>query len=601
MRFTRNQLNTVVLSSVRFFFCLLLASLLLVACENSQGKPPENNAPREAKGGRSYGGVFRLSESEYVKSLYPPNITDVFSYRVSTQIYEGLFKFDQANLNVIKCLVDDYSVDESSKVYTIKLKKGVYFHDDPCFADGKGREMTAEDVKYCFTQVCTQNPNNQSFSVFDNLLVGANEYHAATASGKKPDFDVKGIKVLDTHTIQLTLLSPSSVFLYNLARPATFIYPREAFEKYGIEMRIKAVGTGPFRLSDVDENIAIILKKHNRYHGVDSLGNQLPFLDAVSIQFLKDKKTELFEFKKGNLDMLYRLPTEYIIEILEETGDSTANGEYAQYELQRAPEMLTQLLFFHTQNGVFKNVNVRKAFSFAIDREKILEFILNNEGYAPGNHGITPPSFKDYDINQITGYGLNADSAKYYLAKAGYPNGKGFPSIELQFNTEGERNTNVVVEVQKQLKDNLNVNLELKTGPIAQNIENATSGNFSLARFAWSADYPSAENFLWIFHSKTVPSSPQEKSFPNIARYKNTTFDHYYDQALQAKNVNEANRYFMLAEQTLMNDAPIIVLWYDEGYRLVQSYVKNFPNNPMQYRDLSQVYLEPAKESQAGL
>lgn len=576
------------------FIYSLLICVALYACDSTKTTQLENELPTVAKGGRHYGGVFRLSEAEYIKSLYPPNITDVFSYRVASQIYEGLFKFDPTTLKIENGLVESHKVDSSRMVYTFKLKKGIYFHNDPAFESGVGRELKAEDVKYCFTQLCTRNINNQGFSIFKDILKGANAYFDTTASGKKPDFEVEGIKVLDDYTIQLTLEKPSSVLLYNLARPTSFIYPKEAYEKYGLDMRIKAVGTGPFKLSNVDEGISMILKRNNKYHGVDEFGNKLPFLDAISIQFIKDKKTELFEFKKGNLDMLYRLPTEYIIEVLEEVSNDSPNGN--PYELQRAPEMLTQFLSFHTQEGVFKDVNVRKALSFAIDRNEILEFVLNGEGYAPGNHGITPPTFVDYKTDQIKGYNLNVDSAKYYLSKAGFPNGKGFPKVTLQLNSEGERNNLVAVEVQKQLKDHLNININLEVLPFAQLMNNGESGKFQFLRAAWSADFPSAENFLWLFYSKDVPVSAQEKSYPNIFRYRNADFDRLYENALNARTIEEANKYFFQAEQTLMKDAPIIVLWYDEGYRLIQTYVKNFPNNPMQYRDFSEVYLEQAKE-----
>ena len=358
-------------------------------------------------------------------------------------------------------------------------------------------------------------------------------------------------------------------------------------------MRIKTVGTGPFRLSSVDDEVSLILKRHDNYHGVDSLGNRLPFLDAVSVKFIKDKKTELFEFRKGELDMVYRLPTDFIIEILEQVG-SSEKGEYNQFELQRTPEMITQFLTFFNQGAVFKEIHVRKAFSYAVDRQKILENVLNGEGFAPGFHGVTPPVFVDYNTNSLRGYTLNVDSARYYLSKAGFPNGKGFPKIVLDLNADGSRNTNVAIEVQKQLKDNLNVDVSINVQPLAQNVDKAIAGKFNLLRAAWAADYPSPENFLWLFYGKQVPASLNDPSYPNIARYKNAKFDRLYELALNSKSVEEANRYFIQAEQVLMNDAPVLVLWYDEGYRLIQSYVKNFPNNPMQYRDLSEVYLERA-------
>jgi peptide/nickel transport system substrate-binding protein len=585
------------------YLYIALISLVFWSCNSSKKNDQitTSNLPKEAKGGRSYGGVFRLSEAEYIKSLYPPNITDAFSYRVAAQAYEGLFKFDQESLQVINCLAESHEVNASGTVYTIKLKKGIYFHDDACFENNTGRELVADDIKFCFTQLCTQSPTNQNFPIFKDILKGANAYFEASAGGKKPNFEVEGIKVMDNYTIQLTLERPSSVLLYNLAGPATFIYPKEAVAKYGVDMRIKMVGTGPFRLSDVDENISMILKRHNKYHGVDKHGNQLPFLEALSIQFIKDKKTELFEFKKGNLDMLYRLPTEFIIEILEETGSTAGSAEYAQYDLQRAPEMLTQFLSFNLQEKVFADVRVRKALSFAIDREKILEQVLNGEGFAAGEHGITPPSFNNYTISQIKGYTLDVDSAKYYLAKAGFANGKGFPTVTLQLNSEGDRNTNVAVEIQKQLKDHLNINVELNVVPMAQLVDNSISGNYNFTRMAWQADYPSAENFLWIFYGKDVPADSKSGSFPNIMRYKNSTFDKLYTQALSAQSIEEANRLFLQAEQVVMNDAPIIVLWYDEGYRLIQSFVKNFPNNPMQYRDFTEVYLDRGKDSKQDI
>ncbi len=574
------------------FRIIVAVSLLMVVSCGKNSESGSENEFTEAKGGKYYGGILRINESEYIKNLFPHNITDAYSYRVASQIYEGLFKFDDKTLKVVSNLVDNYEVDESGTIYTFKLKDNVFFHDDACFEDGKGRKMTAEDVAYCFTRLCTSHPNNQSFSsIFKDVLLGANEYYNQTKNGIVPEEGVRGIKVVDELTIQLTLVEPNSLLTVHLARPACFIYPKEAEEKYGTEMRIKAVGTGPFYISDVNEEVAIILKKNQHYHGVDEDGNQLPFLDAVSIQFIKDKKSELFEFKKGNLDMLYRLPTEFIIEILEESAPGS-NGEYSQFELQRSPEMATQFISFNTQSGIFKNHNVRKAFSYAIDRSKILDFVLNGEGFAPGDHGITPPVLVNYDINSVKGYHLNVDSARYYLKQAGYPNGNNFPKITFYYNAEGDRNTLVATEIQKQLKDHLNIEMNLELMPFAQLVDKAIKGEYDIMRAAWLADYPSAENFLWVFLGEDVPGNTGQASYPNITRYKSTKFDDLFEKALFAKSLDEANNYFMEAENTLMKDAPLLVLWYDEGYRLLQSYVKNFPNNPMQYRDLGHVYFQ---------
>lgn len=583
----------------KLLLTLACAGVLLSSCDTTKETGSgESSSLTAAKGGRYYGGVFKVNESDYIKNLFPHNITDAISYRVANQVYEGLMKFNQADLSLIKGIAEDYSVDPSKTVYTFKIRKGVFFHDNECFPGGKGRELTAEDVKFCFTQLCTQNINNQGFSVFQGILKGADEYYKASEGGKKPSFDVEGIKVIDPNTIQFTLTAPNSIFLYNLARPFTYIFPKEALEKYGLEMRTKAVGTGPFKIFSIEDDISIILKKNENYWAADEHGNKLPFLDAIKIKFIKDKKTELLEFKKGNLDMMYRLPTDHIIEILEEVKGN--KGQFGQYDLQRTPEMATHFLSFLNQGKIFNNKDLRKAFSFAIDRKKILEFVLNGEGYAPATHGITPIDiFKNplYDVSKINGYDLNLDSAKYYLKKAGYPDGKGFPKITLELNSDGERNAAVAEEIQKQLKEHLNISIELNIVPFAQLVENMINGKSDFFRGGWIADYPNPENFLWFFYGKTVPASLEKPSYPNMMRYKSDKFDKLYEAGLKATTEEESFKHFLEAENIVMQDAPIMVLWYDEGYRLMQAFVKNFPNNAMQYRDFTNVYFEYPKKA----
>jgi peptide/nickel transport system substrate-binding protein len=559
-----------------------------------EGESTDQEALRETKGGKFYGGLFKVNESDYFKNLFPHNIRDAISYRIATQVYEGLVKFDPKDLSLVPSLAESWTVDTSKMVYTFKLRKGVTFHDDECFDGGKGRELTAEDVKYCFTLLCTEHINNQGFSaVFKNILKGADKYYEASLGGKKPNFEVEGIKVLDATTVQLTLLEPNSIFLYNLAKPFSFIFPKEAYEKYDLEMRVKAVGTGPFMVDKIDEGNSVILKKNVNYYLSDEEGNKLPYLSGIKVRFMKDKKQELLEFKKGNLDMMYRMPTDHIIEIQEEAVQK--KGQYGKYDLQRTPELATHCLLFLNNGKIFNNKNLRKAFSFAINRNYILEAILNGEGFGPAVYGMTPPSFGDaYDIKKIKGYDLNLDSARFYLKKAGFKDGKDFPKVKLQLNSDGERNVAVAEEVMKQLKEGLGVQIEIEVLPLAQLLENMQSGKADFARGGWLADYPNPENFLWFFYGKNVPDDESKISYPNMMRYKNAEFDKYYELGLKAKTQEESFKNFMIAEQIMIEDAPIIVLWYDEGYRLVQPNVKNFPNNAMQYRDFTKVFMTPA-------
>ena len=579
----------------RIFLSFLCAGIIFQSCDTGrEGRTGASLELREARGGKYYGQVLKINESDYFKNLFPHHVIDAISYRIAAQVYDGLLKFNPQDLTLVKGLAEDYSVDSTNTIYTFKLRKGVMFHDDACFEDGKGREVTADDIKYCFTMLCTQYPNNQGFTVFKDILKGANEYYTASANGKKPDFEVEGIEVVDQYTIKFEIIEPNSIFLYNLARPFTFIFPREAYEKYGLEMRVHAVGTGPFHIQHIEENTSVILKKNDNYYAYDEEGNKLPYIDGIKIKFIQDRKTELLEFKKGNLDLMYRLPTDYIIEILEEANSQ--KGVYGKYQLQRTPEMATHIYAFLNQ-GLFSDVNVRKAFSFSIDRKKILEAVLNGEGYAPGYHGITPPipifKEKGYDVESIKGYNKNLDSARFYLKKAGYPDGNGFPKIVLDLNADGERNIPVAEEIQKQLKDNLNIDIELNLIPQAQLVEKMITGQSTFFRVGWIADYPHPENFLWLFYGKTVPENPSQISYPNMLRYKNAKFDELYEKGLNSKSEEETYKYFLQAENVLMQDAPAIMLWYDEGYNMLQPNVRNFYSNAMNYRDFSKVYLVP--------
>jgi oligopeptide transport system substrate-binding protein len=567
-------------------------ALLMSACDSSQKNTTDPNELVEAKGGKYYGGTFIVNESDYIKNLFPHNIVDAISYRVASQIYEGLLKFDQKDLTLKEGIAESWTVDESQTVYTFNLRKGVFFHDNECFQGGKGREVTAEDVKYCFTLLCTPSVTNQGFSSLDGILKGARAYYDAAKDGKAPSFELEGIKILDPYSIQFTLEEPNSIFLNNLARPFTFIFPKEAYEKYDKEMRTKAVGTGPFLISDLQENNVVVLKKNENYYLTDKDGNKLPYLNGIKVKFLKDKKSELLEFKKGQLNMMYRMPTDYIIEIEESTAQK--KGEYGEYELQRTPEMATHFLGFLNNGKMFGSKELRKAISFSINRKKILDAVLNGEGYSHAIYGITPlDAYKGYDVKQIKGYDLNLDSANFYLKKAGFKRGADVPKITLELNSDGERNIAVAEEIKKQLKENLDINVDINVVTTAQLVENMQSGKSDFFRAGWFADYPSPENFLWFFYGKNVPASLDKVSYPNLTRYVNPAFDELYEAGLRAKTQEEAYAYFLKAEQIAMADAPIITLWYDEGYRLLQSTVRGLDNNAMQYRDFSGVYFIP--------
>ena len=577
-------------------FIPLLASAFtmgLASCSSCSDDSKNNHNSEEGKGGVYMGGVMRMNEVEAFKSLNPIAVNEIVSFHIGTQLFEGLVKFNQNDLSIQPAIARSWDINENQTEWTFHIRQGVMFHPDACFADGKGRVLTATDVKFCFDKLCTADPNNAQFDVtFKDRVIGANESFEASRAGK--NLPVSGIKVINDTTILMSLKSPFAGFLNIIAMPGCWIYPKEALAKYGIDMRIHPVGTGPFQLETVKEGEVLIMKKNPNYYGVDKDGNKLPYLDGLKYTFIREKKSEILEFKSGNLDMVYRLPVEIFHEIM---GDlEHAKDRKTEFQILSSPAFNTSFLGFNLAGNIFNKKETRLAFNYAIDRHKIADFTIQGEGTS-GDYGMVPyvDAFeKDgYDFKGLKGYTFDVARAKEYLKQAGYPDGKGFPKLTLQINSGGGNNHLIAEVVQKMLKENLNIDISINIVPFAEHIEQITSGKSDFFRFAWIADYPDPETFLTLFYGKHVPANANEKSFINYFRFKNARFDSLFGASFTEPD--KAKRYALLskAEQIVLDEAPFMPIFYDENFRLEQLNVRNFPENAMNYMDLSVVYLIP--------
>lgn len=571
-------------------YTILLLSLFLLSCNANMERTFKL---REAKGGKFYGGTFRYNEEEYFKSLYPLNITEVTAHRLCEQIYEGLVTFDDSTLAVVPALAESWDISPDGTRYTFHLRKGVRFHDDPCFPDGKGREMNAYDVKYCFDRLCYHNPaDNQGFWIFKDVVKGANEYDSLTAQKIVPEGGVSGVRVLDSFTVEIELERPYAVFLARLGLIFGKIYPKEAVDKYGGEMRAHTVGTGPFYLKINRDNEVTFLARHPNYWRKDTFGNQLPYLDAIRVSYIKEKKNELLEFKKGNSDLAYRFPLEMIDEIVD--YKKNLKPAYKDFQLQYLPVMALQYYGFQHQGKIFHDMNVRKAFCYAIDRQKLCDFTLKGTGF-PAIYGTVPPGTGTYDSKLVNGYSYQPEKAREYLAKAGFPKGKGFPTVTLQLNSGGSRNSQVAEALKKMIEETLGIHIDLLIVPWAQHTEAVETAKIDFYRLGWVADYPDAENFLNLFHSKYVPDDITQKTYINSFRYKNPVFDNAFDKAVATVDEIERNALYLKADQQVIDDAVVLPIYYDIDFRLVQPNVRNCPQNAMEFRDFSEVYFVPMK------
>ncbi len=567
-------------------YILFYMMFALLGCGEENGGVHKTTTYQELKGGRFEGGTFRLNENEYFHDLFPHAIIDATGSRIGYQIYEGLVKFNPHDLSIEPGIAKNWEKDSSGTLYTFHLRENVYFHRAPFFDNKEERKVTAQDFKFCFELLCSDHSHDAGYEqTFKGVVKGAEKYHKASRD-TPPSYGVSGIKVLDDYTLQIKLKKPFAPFIYLLASPFTAVFPPQAYKARGFDMRI---GTGPFRLDTLIANKKVVLLQNQDYYKYDKFGNQLPYLDTIEVSFLPSKEKEVMAFKKGQLDMIYQLPTEAIIEVLETKKNAPQHKRYIQ---QRTPEMSVEYYGFLTSKKIFSNKKIRKAFNYAIDREYICDKVLGGEVYAPAQHGITPPTIKGYDISTIKGYHFDTTKARELLAKAGYEQGKNFPIITLDVNAGGGRNLKVAKAVKKQLKDHLNVTVKINKLSLNEKIRKTKHGQSQFWRTGWIADYPHPQNFLMLLYGGNVPATTDTTSFPNTTRYSSNVFDKLYKKGLRATTTEKSYKYFRRAEQKAIKEAPVIPLWYEESYRILQPYVRHFPNNAMQYRDFTKVWFD---------
>ncbi|MBD3639323.1 MAG: ABC transporter substrate-binding protein [Crocinitomicaceae bacterium] len=560
---------------------------LVISCGGSgESDDEENIDPNElvkVEGGKYKGGILRLNSIEDYTSLFPVGGNDVYSTHIAGNAYEGLFRFNQKTLETEPNLAESFDIDQSKTVYTFKIRKGVKFHDDECFDGGEGREVTASDFKYCLDFVCTDHASNKWSSLFSDIIKGVDDFKAG-----KTD-DVSGIVVKDKHTLEITLENPLAAFTDMLALLSTAVYPKEAVEHYGYDgMNDHMVGTGPFVPVEVSNGTVVKFKRNKNYWRKDDFGNQLPLLSEVHISFIKDKKEELDAFKNEELDMVWGLPVEEIPNIMG-TLDEAKEGKNREFEVQSVNALNIQYYGFKNTSEVFGDINVRRAFNYAIDRDSLVEFVLDGEGIAAHN-GFVPP-MTGYPYESVKGFEYNPKRAKQLMAKAGYAGGKGFPKSTLYITTSGGVNVKIAEFVREQLKANLGVDIEMESMPMSELYPKVESHELDFWRFGWIADYPDPATFLHLFHSTNFGEGG------NYFDYTSEEFDKMYESAVKEIDPEKRNALYAKADQIIIDDAVVMPLMFTVGIRLINPQIKNFDINQMEYRDLSVVYMKEKAKS----
>ncbi|MEW6467550.1 MAG: ABC transporter substrate-binding protein [Bacteroidota bacterium] len=510
--------------------------------------------------------VLNYCESGKWSNLYPLQAFDFTSVRIVTQVYEGLTAYNPENLNIELRLAEKTEVDVDKTIWTLYLRKGIKFHTDGCFGKEGTREMNAYDVKFCFDKALNPGAFNYYYEVVKDLFKGGDE----------------GVKVINDYCIQFVLNDSNTDFLHILTLPCFYIYPKEAFDKYGEDMQFTCVGTGPFRIAEAQSDL-IQLKKNKNYWRKGKAGKKLPYLDIVNIYMDNEAiKTEK-AFIEGEIDFCFiTAPNTQFLDV-----NNTLKNEYAGSQLQTAASHAIFYYGFQHFSEPFKSKKVRQAFISAIDREKLIISLLG--GRANLLIGAVPSGLPGYDNSKLKSQPFDPEKARQLLAEAGYSNGKDFPKIKLRMYGGGDRNILMAQFMQNALKENLNIDIEIVTSTFSQHLDQVESGKSQFWRSSWIPDHPLPIEYLKLFHSKTVPDSLSKRSYVNTVRYINPDFDKLLTLAAETKDPDSRNNYYIQAEQLLIEDAVILPLFYDKLYLIHSKNVKDLYLNAMKYLDLSVV------------
>lgn len=565
-------------------FIIALFSLVAITSINSCQTAEDTVEEKDKK----LGGKIIIPMASYFKIEIPNTVKKVESAQIHGQMLESLVRYNPNTLEIEPSLAESWTISEDNLLYTFKLRENVLFHDNDCFKGGKGRKVTITDVEEMFYRIYENNPENTAYSIFQNTIVGGDAFFNGESD------KIVGIEVKEK-TIKVKLKEASNTFLAKLVTIFGSIIPKESFTSDGW----LAVGTGPFQYNKKQSSSElIILNKNKNYWMLDSNGVQLPYLDTITYKFYEDNSKQMMDFWDGKLTIVTNVPINKVSEVLEDRIDDF-QGENAKYILESVPQMSTTYLEFNMKSEIMKDVKVRQAINYAIDRKKLVEKTLRNQAFEIGKFGLTPPLtkiFKDYDFEGIEdeGYTKNTIKAKQLMAEAGYPDGKGFPTITAQFKMDNDMFL-IMAEIQNQLRSVLNINMDIEQIEFNQLIENNALGKADIFENVWIGDFPSAESYLLNFYGRLVPENDDVPSNTNTSRYINSEFDEMFEKGISAKSIDEANTYFAEAEKILLKNPPIVVLFYGENLWLKQSSFKNFSTNGMNYIDFTQVYIDKSK------
>jgi len=511
--------------------------------------------------------IFRYNEAAGIVNLDPAFARDQAHIWVCNQLYNGLVQLDDS-LNVLPCVAKRWDISEDGLTYIFHIHNDVFFHQNGVFEKGT-RKVTAHDFVYSFNRLidpATASPGSWVFALVQR-------------TGEEAAFLAE-----NDSTLVIKLDKPYPPFLGILSMQYCSVIPREAVEEFGSEFRKNPVGTGPFFLKNWKENIKMVLQKNQQYFEKEN-GQQLPWLDAISISFLRDKMTAFLDFTQGNLDFISGIDASYKDEVL--TRDGHLREKYnTMFRMIGVPYLNTEYFGILVDTNL-TNVKasplqfkaIRQAINYGFDRAKMIRYLRNGIGI-PGTKGMIPKGMPAFNDQAGYGFSYNPEKARELVAAVGYNSGNPIPPITLVTTADY---LDLCKFVQAQLQE-IGFAIEIEVSAPAAVIERRAQSRINFFRASWIADYPDEENYLSLFYSKNFAPSG-----PNYTHFSNALFDSLYVKSIQETNKSIRLGLYREMDSIVMQEAPVVVLYYDQSLRFVQNNIEGLTANPINLLTLKKV------------
>jgi peptide/nickel transport system substrate-binding protein len=534
------------------FVCIMFSLQVIFSCELKKGQ---------------YENYFCYNESSGITSLDPAFAKNQSNIWAVHQLYNTLVETGP-DMHVIPSLARSWQLSEDRLTIEFILRDDVFFHDHPAFPEGKGRKMTAFDVEYSLRRLIDPEVASPGAWIFNGRV----------------DTE-KGFEAVNDTVFRLRLLKPFVQMLGVLSNAYCSVVPKEVVEWNRDAFRKHPCGTGPFRFFLWEDGQVLLMKKNPVYFEKDSLGERLPYLDGVKISFLSAKSGEFLEFQQKRLDFMNDIDPAFKDEILTKRGVLHKEWEN-KIVLYKHPYLNVEYLgiLIDTTSEVgrispLRNKMLRQAVNYAIDRPKLMLYLRNSIG-RPAEYGFIPPGLPGFDSTLLKGYTFQPELARSLVKQAGF-NETAPPFIKLFTIPVYADLANALV------KDLNNCGMKAEVEVVQKSVLLTKTANSQVPFFraSWIADYPDAENFMGLFYS-LYPAPP------NYTRYKNNYFDDLYHRCLTETNDSIRVKLYKQMDAIIIQDAPVVPLWYDEVVNFLQPSITGFIPNALNIPDLRKVKKE---------